>query len=92
MWLVWYNCLHLQFPLSVSRLMLTPTLPHGCETLTGGVLVCCEHGCTVYGLEKHLARRHGMPAAERRQLLAAYEDFALLPQERCAHPSLTVLL
>ena len=67
-----YTYIHLQFPLSVSRLMLTPTSPYGCETLTGGVLVRREHCCVVYG-------RHGMPAAEKRQLLAAYEGFVLLP-------------
>jgi hypothetical protein len=43
------------------------------------VLLCREHRCAVYGLEKHLERHHSMPTAERRALLAAYKDFDVLP-------------
>jgi hypothetical protein len=42
------------------------------------VLICCEHHCAVYGLDKHLERHHAMPAAARRALLAEYKDFDLL--------------
>jgi hypothetical protein len=34
-----------------------------------GVLLCCEHQCAVYGLNKHLKRHHSMLAAEWRELL-----------------------
>jgi hypothetical protein len=42
------------------------------------VLLCREHRCAVYSLNKHLERHHNMPAAKRRALLASYEDIALV--------------
>jgi hypothetical protein len=50
------------------------------------VLICCEHRCAVYGLDKHLERHHAMPAAARRALLAEYEDFDLLPPAEVGLP------
>jgi hypothetical protein len=29
------------------------------------VLICCEHRCAVYGLDKHLERHHTMPIPGR---------------------------
>jgi hypothetical protein len=47
-----------------------------------GVLICREHCCAVYGLDKHLKQHHSMPAAKRRALLHSYKDFdVLLPAE-----------
>jgi hypothetical protein len=47
-----------------------------------GVLICREHCCAVYGLDKHLKQHHSMPAAKRRALLDSYKDFdVLLPAE-----------
>ena len=51
------------------------------------VLICREHGCAVYGLDKHLKQHHSMPAAERRELLALYEDFHRLPPAEVAQPA-----
>jgi hypothetical protein len=50
------------------------------------VLICCEHCCTVYGLDKYLERHHAMPAAARRMLLAEYKDFDLLPPAELGLP------
>jgi hypothetical protein len=50
------------------------------------VLICCQHCCAVYGLDKYLERHHAMPAAERRALLAAYEDSDLLPPAEVGLP------
>jgi predicted transcriptional regulator len=51
------------------------------------VLICREHGCAVYGLDKHLKQHHSMPAAERRELLALYEDFHRIPPAEVAQPA-----
>jgi hypothetical protein len=51
------------------------------------VLICCEHGCAVYGLDKHLKQHHSMPAAERRALITSYEDFNVLPPAEVAQPA-----
>jgi hypothetical protein len=51
------------------------------------VLVCCEHRCAIYGLDEHLKRHHSMPAEERRALLAAYEDFNVLPLAEVIQPT-----
>jgi hypothetical protein len=48
------------------------------------VLICREHGCAVYGLNKHLKQHHSMPAAERRALITSYEDFDVLPPAEVA--------
>jgi hypothetical protein len=50
------------------------------------VLICCEHRCAVYGLDKHLERHYAMPAAARRALLTEYEDFDLLPPAEVSLP------
>jgi hypothetical protein len=51
------------------------------------VLICREHGCAVYGLDKHLKQHHSMPAAERRALITSYEDFDVLPPAEVAQPA-----
>jgi hypothetical protein len=51
------------------------------------VLLCCEHRCAVYGLDKHLKRHHSMPAAERRALLATYEDLHLVQPAKVRQPA-----
>jgi hypothetical protein len=51
------------------------------------VLLCREHRCAVYGLDKHLERHHHIRAAERRALLASYEDFALVTPGEVAQPA-----
>jgi hypothetical protein len=50
------------------------------------VLLCREHHCAVYGLDKHLKQQHGMPAAERRALLATYKGINLLPPAQVSQP------
>jgi hypothetical protein len=51
------------------------------------VLICREHRCAVYGLDKHLERHHNMRAAERRASIASYDDFALLAPGEVAQPA-----
>jgi hypothetical protein len=51
------------------------------------VLLCRKHCCAVYGLNKHLKRHHSMPAAERRELLALYKDFALIAPGEVTQPA-----
>jgi hypothetical protein len=41
------------------------------------VLICVEHQHAVYGLDEHLKRHHGLPAAKRRELRAAYAGLAI---------------
>jgi hypothetical protein len=41
------------------------------------VLICVEHYHAVYGLDEHLKRHHGLPAARRRELRAAYAGLAI---------------
>jgi hypothetical protein len=41
------------------------------------VLICVEHHHAVYGLDEHLKRHHGLPAARRRELRAAYAGIAI---------------
>jgi hypothetical protein len=51
------------------------------------VLLCREHCCAVYGLDKHLKQQHGMPAVKRRALLATYKGINLLPPAEVAQPA-----
>jgi hypothetical protein len=41
------------------------------------VLICVEHQHAVYGLDEHLKRHYGLPAAKRRELRAAYAGFVI---------------
>jgi hypothetical protein len=41
------------------------------------VLICVEHQHAVYGLDEHLKRHHGLPAARRKELRAAYAGLAI---------------
>jgi hypothetical protein len=41
------------------------------------VLICVEHQHAVYGLDEHLKRHHGLPAAKRRELRAAYAGLVI---------------
>jgi hypothetical protein len=41
------------------------------------VLICVEHHYAVYSLDEHLKRHHGLPAAKRRELRAAYAGLAI---------------
>jgi hypothetical protein len=41
------------------------------------VLICVEHQHAVYGLDEHLKRHYSLPAARRRELLAAYAGFVI---------------
>jgi hypothetical protein len=50
------------------------------------VLLCRKHRCAVYSLDKHLKQQHGMPAAERRALLATYKGINLLPPAQVSQP------
>jgi hypothetical protein len=50
------------------------------------VLLCRKHCCAVYGLNEYLKRQHSMPAAEQRELLALYKDFALLAPGEVTQP------
>jgi hypothetical protein len=52
-----------------------------------GVLICREHCCAVYGLDKHLKQHHSMSAAERKSLLASYKDFDVLPPAEVTQPA-----
>ncbi|KAF2830272.1 hypothetical protein CC86DRAFT_182769 [Ophiobolus disseminans] len=51
------------------------------------VLLCREHCCAVYGLDRHLKKHHHMPAPQRRELLALYEGLPLLPPGKVAQPA-----
>jgi hypothetical protein len=51
------------------------------------VLICREHSCAVYGLNKHLKQHHSMPAAERRALITLYKNFDVLPLVEVAQPA-----
>jgi hypothetical protein len=50
-------------------------------------LICIEHQQAVYSLDEHLKRRHSLPVAQRRQLLATYQSYALCPPERLSLPA-----
>jgi hypothetical protein len=50
-------------------------------------LICIEHQQAVYSLDKHLKRRHSLPVAQRRQLLATYQSYALCPPKRLSLPA-----
>jgi hypothetical protein len=41
------------------------------------VLIFVEHHHPVYGLDEHLKRHYGLPAARRRELRAAYAGLAI---------------
>jgi hypothetical protein len=41
------------------------------------VLICVEHQHAVYGLDEHLKRHQGLPAARRKELRAAYAGLAI---------------
>jgi hypothetical protein len=41
------------------------------------VLICVKHQHAVYGLDEHLKRHHGLPAARRKELRAAYAGLAI---------------
>jgi hypothetical protein len=41
------------------------------------VLICVEHYHAVYSLDEHLKRHHGLPAAKRRELRAAFAGLAI---------------
>ncbi|KAF2818031.1 hypothetical protein CC86DRAFT_461270 [Ophiobolus disseminans] len=51
------------------------------------VLLCREHRCAVYGLDCHLKKHHHMPAPQRQELLALYEELPLLPLGEVAQPA-----
>jgi hypothetical protein len=51
------------------------------------VLICVEHQHAVYGLDEHLKRHHGLPAAKRRELLAAYTGLAINAPEHVSLPA-----
>jgi hypothetical protein len=51
------------------------------------VLLCYEHCCAVYGLDKHLKQYHNMRAAEQRAWLALYKNFVLVAPEDVAQPA-----
>jgi hypothetical protein len=51
------------------------------------VLICVEHRCAVYGLDEHLKRHHSLPAARRRELLAAYRGFAIYALKHVTLPA-----
>ena len=50
------------------------------------MLLCREHRCAVYGLDKHLKQQHRMPAAARRALLATYESIDVLSPGEFSQP------
>jgi hypothetical protein len=41
------------------------------------VLICVEHQHAVYGVDEHLKRYHGLSAARRRELCAAYKGLVI---------------
>jgi hypothetical protein len=45
------------------------------------MLICDEHQHAIYSLDKHLKRHHKLPIAQRRELLALYSSYALLPPD-----------
>jgi hypothetical protein len=51
------------------------------------VLICVEHQHAVYGLDRHLKRQHGLLAAKRRELLAAYTGLATDAPEHVSLPA-----
>jgi hypothetical protein len=51
------------------------------------VLICREHRCAVYGIDKHLKQHHSMTAAERRALITSYKDSDVLPPAEVAQPA-----
>jgi hypothetical protein len=51
------------------------------------VLIYVEHQHAVYGLDEHLKRHHGLPAAKRRELLAAYTGLAIDAPEHVSLPA-----
>jgi hypothetical protein len=72
----------LSAPATQDRAISTLCLGMFARQLLYGVLICREHCCAVYGLDKHLKQHHSMPAAKRRALLDSYKDFdVLLPAE-----------
>ena len=52
-----------------------------------GVLICRQHCCAVYGLDRHLDRQHGLPIAKRRELLTAYEGLDVSAPEQVPLPT-----
>jgi hypothetical protein len=52
------------------------------------VLICDEHQHAVYSLDKHLKRHHRLPIAQRRELLALYSSYTLLPPDQVPLPEL----
>jgi hypothetical protein len=54
---------------------------------TYSVLICVEHQHAVYSLDEHLKRRHRLPIAERRQLLATYQCYSLYPPQQLSLPA-----
>jgi hypothetical protein len=51
------------------------------------VLICVEHQHAVYSLDEHLKRRHSLPVAQRRELLATYERYSLCPPQQLSLPA-----
>jgi hypothetical protein len=52
------------------------------------VLICDEHQHAVYSLDEHLKRHYKLPIAQRRELLALYSSYALLPPDQVPLPEL----
>jgi hypothetical protein len=51
------------------------------------VLICIEHQHAIYSLDEHLKRRYSLPVAQRRQLLATYQGYALYPPAQIPLPA-----
>jgi hypothetical protein len=50
-------------------------------------LICIKYQQAIYSLDEHLKRRYSLPVAQRRQLLATYQSYALCPPKQLSLPA-----